>query len=385
MPTYLPPISAITQSEAFAEAAHFGGDDAVFFTLAFYHPLMAEPVYVVNDFDPLTATLEADAPVDGGNAVTFQPVPMAITLPTEDDARTGEVRIEVGNVSRLLMPHLAAVATSQDPVEVICRIYLASDLTAPHETPPLRVVLRQASATATMITALAGFGDIANRKFPAIDYKRRKAPVITPVCWTIDGRLGTSLGGYYTYKTFGKFSQELDGLDMRGTYLANYGALRFDDQPTFADGDIVFSAAHDWNTNLGGALGGSLLIAFGDAAPNGVGPAPANDFENFVLLSLSGSATNGVIGEFRINGTSTPAGVTTNNPFTWGKVFVDFRLTWQNGVGVRLYANDVLVYEALDAAFSFDDAPIYFGSHGTYSVTDGWLTIRDITACRLIP
>jgi len=174
MPTYLPARLGISQSEAFAEAAHFGGDEPVFFTLAFYHPAIVDPdtggemaVYVVNDLEPLVAILEDDAPLDGSNAVTFQPVPMQITLATEtDQARAAEVTLTIGNVSRLLMPHLEAATRSMEPVEVICRIYLASDLSAPHEMPPMRVVLRSATATATAVTAQAGFGDIANRLFP---------------------------------------------------------------------------------------------------------------------------------------------------------------------------------------------------------------------------
>ena len=183
MPTYLPPRVGITQSEAFAEAAHFGGEDPVLFTLAFYHSLIVDEtgqqvaVYVVNDFEPLTATLEADAPLDGGEEVTFQPVPMEITLPEEIDAsNAGTVQITIGNATRLLAPHLEAVAASMEPVEVIARVYLASDLTAPHETPPLRVVLRGATANATAVTATAGFGDVANRRFPRVDYTRAEFP-----------------------------------------------------------------------------------------------------------------------------------------------------------------------------------------------------------------
>lgn len=182
MPTYLPARIGIAQSEAFAEAAHFGGDEAVLLTLAFYHPAIVDAdgneiaVYVVNDFTDLTATLEADAPLDPGGTVTFTAVPMEITLPAEGEQKQGEVRIAISNVSRLLMPHLAAVTQSMEPVELIARIYLPSDLAAPHELPPLRVVLRGAQATAQVVTASAGFGDVANRRFPGVEYRRGEFP-----------------------------------------------------------------------------------------------------------------------------------------------------------------------------------------------------------------
>jgi hypothetical protein len=182
MPSYLPPRVGITQSEAFAEAAHFAGEEPVLMTLAFYHPGIVDAagdpmaVYVVNDFEDLTATLEDDAPLDPGGTVTFRAVPMSITLPAEGEERQGEVRIALGNVARLLGPYLATVAQSQQPIEVICRVYLGSDLTAPHELPPMRLTLRGAQATASTVTAAAGFGDVANRRFPAVEYRRTEFP-----------------------------------------------------------------------------------------------------------------------------------------------------------------------------------------------------------------
>ena len=183
MPAYLPPRLGISQSQAFAEAAHFAGVDPVLLTLAFYHPAIVDDngdpmaIYVVNDFENFDAYIESDAPLDGGQEVTFTAVPMEITLPKESDQPSvGEVTIRISNVSRLLMPHLAAITQSMEPVVVIARIYMGFDPAGPAEMPPLRVVLRNAQATATDITAQAGFGDVSNRRFPAIEYRRREFP-----------------------------------------------------------------------------------------------------------------------------------------------------------------------------------------------------------------
>ena len=182
MPVYLPALKGISQSEALAEASAFAvaGEPALM-TLAFTHPDIVDPVsgepmavYVVNAYEDLVATLEADAPLDGGQAVTFRAVPMQITLPTEaDDAPQGEVSITIGNVTRALMPHLEAVAQSQEPVTVIARTYLPGDTSAPHETPPLRVTLRGATATVQAVTARAGFGEITNRRWPIHEYSQQ--------------------------------------------------------------------------------------------------------------------------------------------------------------------------------------------------------------------
>lgn len=181
MPTYLPPRLGISQSEALAEASAFAtAAQPALMTLAFYHPAIVDAetgeqvvVYTVNDNQDLRATLEADAPLQGGEQVLFRAVPMEITLPTEADGAPGEVSITISNVARLLMGHLEAVTRSQEPVVMIVRTYLPGDTSAPHETPPLRVTLRSASATVASVTARAGYGDTTNRRFPPDEYNQQ--------------------------------------------------------------------------------------------------------------------------------------------------------------------------------------------------------------------
>lgn len=179
MPTYLPPRQGISQSQAYAEAAAFATAEAVLLTLALYHPSFTAPIYVVNDFDALLATIESTSTEgDASATVSFAPVPMEITLPAEgeDGGNAGEVNITISNVSRLLMPQLALAAQSSVPVTIIARVYLPSDLSAPHEMPPLRVTLRGATATVQSVTARAGFGDVSNRRFPALEYTLAEFP-----------------------------------------------------------------------------------------------------------------------------------------------------------------------------------------------------------------
>lgn len=189
MPDYLPPRLGISQSTAYAEAAAFAkAGEPVLLTMAIYHPLITDPntddqvaVYVVNDFEPLQATVEADAPLDGGAEVTFRPVPMRIRLPDESsDAPAGTVEIEISNVSRELVPYLDAAAASADPIEIMFRTYLPSDTSAPHETPPLRVQVTGATVTTTAVTLQAGFGDTTNRRFPRLEYTPEDFPCLAP-------------------------------------------------------------------------------------------------------------------------------------------------------------------------------------------------------------
>ena len=186
MPTYLPPRRGISHSEAVAEARAFARvDEPELLTLAFYHPAFlddaGEPMalYVVNDFQPLVATLEADAPLDGGQAVTFQPVPMRVVFPEEsDENRTPGAQIEISHVLRQLSPHLRAAAGSMDPVRLIARTYLPGDTSAPHELPPLQLELTGAETDGVNVRFGAGYGDVTNFPFPAVAYTAEGFPAL---------------------------------------------------------------------------------------------------------------------------------------------------------------------------------------------------------------
>jgi len=178
VPTYLPPRRGISHSEAIAESRVYATvDEPELLTLALYHSAIVDQfgqptgAYAVNDFEELVATVEADAPVHGGEEVTFRPVPMRVTLPEEsDDVRDPGAQIEIDNAARVLTPYLRAAAQTQEPVQLIARTYLPSDTSAPHEMPPLHLEVTGASADGVNVTLRAGFGDVTNYPFPSVLY-----------------------------------------------------------------------------------------------------------------------------------------------------------------------------------------------------------------------
>ncbi|MGA0608822.1 DUF1833 family protein [Caldimonas sp. KR1-144] len=178
MPTYLPPRRGISQSEALAESRSYAtADEPELITLAFYHSAFRDEngnqvaAYVVNDFEPLSATIEAGAPLDAGEAVTFQPVPLEIVIPEEsEENRDPQAAIRVDNVGRTLTPYFRAAAQTQEPVVCIARTYMPSDTSAPHEMPPLRLEVTSASTNGSAVEITAGFGDITNYPFPSVLY-----------------------------------------------------------------------------------------------------------------------------------------------------------------------------------------------------------------------
>jgi hypothetical protein len=189
MPSYLPPRRGISHSAAVAEARAFARvDQPELLTLAFYHSAFVDAagrptaLYVVNDFEPLVATLEADAPLDAGQAVTFQPVPMRVVFPEEsDDNRAPGATLEIGDALRVLAPQLRAAAGTMEPVRLMARTYLPSDTSAPHEMPPLSLELTGAESDGVNVAFGANYGDVTNFPFPAVGYTTEGFPALVAV------------------------------------------------------------------------------------------------------------------------------------------------------------------------------------------------------------
>lgn len=178
-----PPRRGVTYSEALAAAyATAPEDEVVLDTIELIHPAFVDAdgpvaVRVVNDHSPLVATLEADAPLNPGETVEFASCYFQFTRPPESEsASLPEVEVRVDNVSRVLIPYLDLAKTSRVPITLIWRPYLTSDLTGPHMNPPLTLTLRNVGGDMNSLTARAGFTDLANRRFPSMDYTPRTFP-----------------------------------------------------------------------------------------------------------------------------------------------------------------------------------------------------------------
>jgi hypothetical protein len=180
MPTYLPPRLGISYSEAIAESmasATVGDPLLLALELRRDWTEAGEPVAarVVNDFRPLTATLEADAPLNPGEAVEFTPVPFRHARQEQTDSGApAAIGVEVDNVSQTLTELLMRDKTSREPLRLIEREYLPSDTSAPHVMPPTKLVLAKVEASSTTVSAQASFGDLTTRRFPVDLFTRER-------------------------------------------------------------------------------------------------------------------------------------------------------------------------------------------------------------------
>jgi hypothetical protein len=148
-------------------------------TIEIYHSTWSSPVRLVRDRQNLTATLEAGAPNNPAEEVLFTAFPFNFSLPKIGEGRQ-ELRITIDGASRILIDTIEAMdLTVDDPVRVIYRPYLSTDLSGPHMNPPLKLVCageRAISINAKQVMLSCGYADFMNRKFPRKIYRIEEFP-----------------------------------------------------------------------------------------------------------------------------------------------------------------------------------------------------------------
>lgn len=173
-------------SRAIKEAYTLGSaDDVILTTLELRHPTFltdGEPdaVRLVSDYGTLLQSdpeirghllrLEADAPWNAGEMVTFVACMFELTLAPQDTGGRPLIQISIDNVASEVCRHLDAAIEVQSPIELTLREYLASDPEAPqHVTGNARI--SRVSSTLQRVTATAGYADLLNAPFPKKVYR----------------------------------------------------------------------------------------------------------------------------------------------------------------------------------------------------------------------
>lgn len=156
--------------EAFASAPT---NIIIYETLEIRHSsLPGDTIYLVKDIVSLTATLE-DA-----SEVTFEPAPFAMKLPSAAENGKQDLNIKIDNVDRRVSDFVIAAAEYEDPIYILYRPYLSTDLTTPQLNPPLTLILKEISMDILSVSARASFFDLINKNFPSILYTRSSFPSI---------------------------------------------------------------------------------------------------------------------------------------------------------------------------------------------------------------
>jgi hypothetical protein len=181
MATYRPPLHGVSFSEALAEAAAIAPLRRVILsTFELHHSSLTEPIYIVNDYESLAATIEDGAPRNANEEVTFLACPVEVDRPEESDqAATPEVTISVANVSGIWSEALRAARGSSDLWSITERVYASDDLSSPAVLPPTTLTVTRTTLTGSMATLTASFGDSVNRSVPRITFTITNYPGLT--------------------------------------------------------------------------------------------------------------------------------------------------------------------------------------------------------------
>lgn len=166
-------------SAALAEAYASAPDGAVILdTLEVWHPAFTSALRLVADHRALEARLEADAPRQPGEIVTFVPLAFRLRPPEAVAEAPGVLEAEIDTAGREIVAELEAASVSLAPVEVIWRRFLAHAAADGPDHVVRGLTLRSASAGPARLTAQAGWTDLVNEGFPRLVYARDRFPTL---------------------------------------------------------------------------------------------------------------------------------------------------------------------------------------------------------------
>jgi hypothetical protein len=157
------------------------GADVIFDTIELRHPAFVDehgnPIAVrfVNNFSNIEATLEENAPLNGGQTVLFTAAPFELVKADSPESGLPQAQIAVSNVMSEVSPYLALAVSSVAPVQLSLRQFLADDLTEPCFVMH-GLTFDNAQANIRRVSATVGFQDLLNMPAPRELYTLENSP-----------------------------------------------------------------------------------------------------------------------------------------------------------------------------------------------------------------
>lgn len=170
--------NGVTLSEALQEAAAVApAGRAMLWAYELWHPTRAAPIRFVNAIEPLSATLEADAPRNPSTEVEFDACPVQMQRPEESDtAASPTVALSRPDVAALWKPALDDARGSLEPWVLIERVYASDDTSTPAMLPPLTYEITDIELAGAGASLTAAFGDFVSTAVPRTTFRRKDYP-----------------------------------------------------------------------------------------------------------------------------------------------------------------------------------------------------------------
>ncbi len=171
-------------TDALAEAAALApSDEIIWHTLEVRHPDFEDEngdrasLLLVADTEPLTAPLEADAPVYPGEWRSFIPLAFNFALTPIEAGTTPEIEISIDGVTRSLIYYLDLAMASAVPLVVAYRPYLDTAIAdGPQMDPVLTFEVSDVTVGLTNVTMRARTGIDLRGAFPRRIYTITEFP-----------------------------------------------------------------------------------------------------------------------------------------------------------------------------------------------------------------
>lgn len=172
-------------SEALKEAYVLApSDDVLIHTLELRHPLfqndagLPDSAWITTDEASITATIEADAPVRGGEAITFISLAFRFRLAPIEISAAPVLQLQIDNVNRLIVEQLDLAVADPNKILMCYRAFLASDLSAPQIDPPPTFTLSSVKVDPLSMRATARVDIDLNGAFPRKVYTAAEFPAL---------------------------------------------------------------------------------------------------------------------------------------------------------------------------------------------------------------
>jgi hypothetical protein len=143
-----------------------------------YHTLQIRQTGVQSSVFLVQSRRSIIAADENGNWHTFEPVGFQFSLPPSNSEGFQSLNLAIDNIGRRVTDFVETAMSAVQPVEVLYRPYLNTDLTAPQMNPPILLYLKDIEMTDLQVTGRATFMDILNKKFPLDLYTRARFPAL---------------------------------------------------------------------------------------------------------------------------------------------------------------------------------------------------------------
>ncbi|WP_375782937.1 DUF1833 family protein [Bradyrhizobium sp. Pha-3] len=172
-----------THNEALLEAyASCPPSARIYYTLELWQSSFDQPARVVaNVGADMAFGLEAGAPRNAGQTVTFIACPFQAGYPEQKEGQPPSTTIKIDNVNRELVPKIRAAQGTREYIQVLYREYLGSDLTEP-AYGPIEFELRSVQMVGASLTGTVMVKNLQNKRFPRItkNYDYVQFPSLLP-------------------------------------------------------------------------------------------------------------------------------------------------------------------------------------------------------------